>query len=666
MTVIRIPSYNTLTRHLVLSGLNPAQAGTIANLFLTWCRKSGPEWTNSRWKDLRQWYEAYLAADCEMSRCSFRPTYFARNKQGFPKGILSVLFKLRPDKALLALSINTFLVAEGMIPSQRLKFQAGLKGNGCVYTPDLKAQLLNDLHRVRIPRKRRPKSFNGEIRLPDLADFGNKSTISVGDTTIKLPKRVDGNSRVVSEKLAQSLVEAWRSTPEVTMEFLWDSGHLDYIPWDVLAPGGYQLDLNSFQSSVGVVGHIQEPELKARNIHNSHLVTQVTLEPLGRLWYSMLASIGYDLTGNIHQSFGRDCFLNQEAGVAWVQSQLAKGVCLAGADLSSATDLLSLDACIDIVNEVFFPELRSQKEYMRHVQYFCDCSRSPVWDPDVKKFIRWEQGQPLGLYPSFALLGLTNNALCMLACRKAGLPTNSYCVLGDDTIMDARAGEYYTQLVESIGGSINHTKTLTSKHIAEFAGRVVTPNDVFRKRIKFTRDGVSDDSFLEFMRTVGAPGVPLLRTRQRRLWDIFRFVPGIIVPGPWSLHSQGKPLHLRYEWYLTHVAQDRLELDQEEPLDPEFAQLEIAYLLGEDSINGVLPAPLDTLPYQGTGRVDRTMTGDPRKWLRGGKSMAEVLTTKVKDPSFVKYDVFEAREIASLNTANKQLSSASESDSVQA
>lgn len=654
MAIVRVPSYNTLTRILTLAGLNPRTSGDIARMFLNWCHRSGPEWTNSRWKDLRQWYESYLAAGSKAEEATPAP-YFARNKHGLPKGCLSAIFKLSPDKALIALSINTLLTADGMLPSQREKFRKGLQGNGARWTPELKKALMTDLRRVRIPRKLRPKSFNGEVRLPDLLDFGNKATISVGDTTLKLPTRggaMSENSRQVSEKLAKALVESWKSCPEPTMEFLWDSGHLDYIPWDVLAPGGYQLDLNSFTKSVGVVGHIQEPELKARNIHNSHLVTQVTLGPLGDLWYSMLRKIGYDLTGVLHQNVARDCFLNQESGVAWVQSQLAKGICLAGADLSSATDLLSLEACIDIVNEVYFPDLRSNPEYMRHVEYFCKCSRSPVWDPDANKLVRWEQGQPLGLYPSFALLGLTNNALCMLACLRAGLPRNSYCVLGDDTIMDSKAQPYYVELVESLGGEINHSKTLTSQYVAEFAGRVILPNNVFRKRIKFAAGGPSDDSFMEFMRAVGASGISLLKSRQRRLYNVYRFVPGIVVPGPWNLNSEGEPLTLRYEWYLTHVNVDRFLPDKGTPESPSFAQLKMAYLLGLDNDNGALPTPLDDLVYEDKPRLTSSTTGDPRKWGASGKTWAEVYDQKLKSPGFVTYEAFKELRRDSASLAN--------------
>jgi hypothetical protein len=645
--------FQTLTNLLHVAGLNLNDSKNIAQLFLKWLHSCGPSWTNSRWKDLRQWYETYLTGN------PVAPEWFAKTKKGLPKGPLGAIFRLQPKQALLALSINTLLISDEETQEQKAKFRKGLDGNGFVFTESLKRRIHDEFKGV-TPKNWREPLFDGKIRLPDLADLETgKATVPVsGGKSYRLRNRKD-SEEAAQIRLAKAMVESWKAVPEVTMEFLWNQGHLDWIPWDVLSPGGYQLELNSFPKIIGRIGHIQEPQMKQRTVASPNLVTQVTLMPLGDLWYSTLNRLGYDLDGNLHQPWARDCYRNQDAGIKWVQNQLQLSVEMAGTDLSSATDLLDLDSCIEIINTVWFPHLRDNPTYIEHVNYFKQLARSPFMDNG--EVVSWKQGQPMGLYPSFALLALTNNAIARMACLKAGCNGNDYAVIGDDYISVSKSVAYYQQWIESIGGEINHSKTLTSCKVAEFAGRLIFPDQVCLKATKLD-GGISDDNFMAFMATVGKHGKYLLKPRQRRAWEIFRFIPGYLseyltapyqvqlpdgsmldfpVPrGPFSQDGFGEPLSLRYEWYLSYVYQEKETPDRFTESDAGYRQLKMQYILSLSNEQGLLPSPLDDLNYQ-FSETNVIRKGDPRKWMTDGKTLLEVLECIASEPNFMTFTDFK-------------------------
>jgi hypothetical protein len=278
------------------------------------------------------------------------------------------------------------------------------------------------------------------------------------------------------------------------------------------------------------------------------------------------------------------------------------------------------------------------EEYLEFVQYFKEVSRQPFMDRGER--LTWKQGQPMGLIPSFALLGLTNNALGRLACLNAGLTGNEYCVLGDDIILDSRAYPYYKYWVEKIGGEINLSKTLCSDKVAEFGGRVILPNQICQKATKLY-NGISDDNFMQFMATVGSKGRRLLKPRQRRMWDIFKYIPGVLVRGPYSDDGFGESLALRYEWYLSHVENSKILPEQDIESDAGFRQLKIRYLLALDSEDDSLPSPIDDLSYQ-LSPQKAIKSGDPRKWFLSGKTLLETLEGITRQPGFLTFEDFKA------------------------
>jgi len=93
---------------------------------------------------------------------------------------------------------------------------------------------------------------------------------------------------------------------------------------------------------------------------------------------------------------------------------------------------------------------------------------------------KYEVGQPMGAYSSWAMLAITHHVLVQVAAVRAGLTGFSdYAVLGDDIVIanDAVASEYL-KIMEYLGVSINLSKSLESDRFLEFAKRWIGPNGV--------------------------------------------------------------------------------------------------------------------------------------------------------------------------------------------
>jgi hypothetical protein len=201
--------------------------------------------------------------------------------------------------------------------------------------------------------------------------------------------------------------------------------------------------------------------------------------------------------------------------------------------------------------------------YDDYVSYYREVSRADWYCPSLECTVSWKQGDPLGTGPSIGILSLSNAAAAFVGLHHAMMdgvipssevrqnPWNYFRVLGDDICMDARLEPYYERVIKALGGEINHSKTLTSDKVAEFAGRVIVPTNVFLKKIRYCEP--SDNSFMDYMSQLGDQAKFFLRPRQRQEYEFFKYVPGIAVNGPWLKDSLGVPFQSRYLWYLEEV-----------------------------------------------------------------------------------------------------------------
>lgn len=629
----------SLCKGLRACGLPRKQSLEILNVITKWNDNNGPEWTVSRLKDIRQWYETYLAGDPKP------PAWCQKGKDQLPLGIWGWLFKQPTGKVLGVLSCTTaFKVPKGASAAQIEKFNHGLNGNGFQGVSEVDNLAAFHYGRYRkiglkgpIPMFRDESKFDISImngfkplvnHLDSLA-IPDSSDITGSSIPVKSGRRNLHPSTIVEKVDALSI--SWADIPRPTVDFLARENHIDFMPIDT-AGNSYQLELDRPRTNVvGRIGCIQQGELKARWIANPNRVVQAFTRPLQKLYMETLRSLP------------TDCTHNQEAGVIWVQDQLKKGVCLAGSDLSSASDLLDRNACAKAVSAFYgFDKVDGYKSHLRH---FLEISACEWFEPITGKNVSWKQGQPLGTGPSFGLMGLTNNLCGMIACYKSGIPVDSFRVIGDDMIIDHRALDEYNGLItRCFGGEINHQKTLTSDKVAEFAGRVITPGRVYLKKVSYTDP--SDQNFLAIMAQLGPQARSLLRPRQRQAFDEVRFVPGVAVEGPWLKDSYGEPFRDRYLWYLeSSLSQERPEPDRMDHTveDELLAWQSSGHTIAEAETK--LPWPMDDSYLETQVPVNRKKLGDPR--LVDGMSTLEVIENHIQSDSWESYSEFKSRMASS-------------------
>jgi hypothetical protein len=90
------------------------------------------------------------------------------------------------------------------------------------------------------------------------------------------------------------------------------------------------------------------------------------------------------------------------------------------------------------------------------------------------KMYKYEAGNPMGAYSSWASFTLAHHFVVFQCCQKLGIRWKeaNYVILGDDIVIadDNIAREYLT-LMERYGVSVSKEKTHVSDHTYEFAKR---------------------------------------------------------------------------------------------------------------------------------------------------------------------------------------------------
>lgn len=81
---------------------------------------------------------------------------------------------------------------------------------------------------------------------------------------------------------------------------------------------------------------------------------------------------------------------------------------------------------------------------------------------------KYNAGQPMGAYSSWAVFALSHHVVTMIAAMRAGLlyPTNNYVILGDDIVVRGNTfSRNYKSLISELGVDISTHKTHTSRNI---------------------------------------------------------------------------------------------------------------------------------------------------------------------------------------------------------
>jgi len=244
----------------------------------------------------------------------------------------------------------------------------------------------------------------------------------------------------------------------------------------------------------GNVAFIQEPGAKLRSVASPYLVHQLALKPLGDAIYHLVSTLPWD------------CTYDQSKPFDVVREHLSKALEISSIDLSSATDHFPLSVQLTTLKSIFGKQ--------PDIDLFEVLSRSTWRNREIGN-VRWNKGQPLGLYPSFGTFTLTHGLLLwhLNDCRH----DNEFFVVGDDVIILKPAlADKYMDLLEQMGCPWSPSKSVTSNKLCEFAGKVITKAEVI-PQLKWRE--MSNDNFLDLCRMLGPRSRTLLSSRQKWVFD---------------------------------------------------------------------------------------------------------------------------------------------------
>jgi hypothetical protein len=449
----------------------------VQQTILHWVKHHGVEWTVNRLKDLHMQRINYDIAN--------PVRYVASHSDGTPVGSFRPLWRMELADALRVLKIYTCVKLDTPTTQQMLKFTTGVnssKWNLAYPLDNLGVRIKRNyyfLHPYRwisSPTRRAP--------IPVLLDNGDiwitsekEDSLSFDDmaSVCKLPL-VSGH---VSRYVNYYSDALWINRPTLVRNYLAQNVQ-------VHNPKMYQY------FPVGKIGFIQEKGAKLRAIANPFRIFQVALEPLGNALLDILQSLPWD------------CTFDQEKGVNFVQDSLLLGKEVSSIDLSSATDkfplkiqrelvlsILRNSACNnrEVANSLYRETQQTQGNIPQYegqgpvdleesLNIFCEISRGD-WFFKIQnqpQWISWQKGQPLGLHPSFAMFALTHGILLRNIEKKLG-KVDTFRVLGDDVVInDPKVAQQYREDLDYLGCEISVSKTLVSKMIGEFGGKIIDKN----------------------------------------------------------------------------------------------------------------------------------------------------------------------------------------------
>ena len=489
-----------LTKYTDAFGIPRRLAKPFISDVLKWISNNGIEWTVTRLKGMKL---ALVREKAGMPSCS---SWVAIKGNRF-KGAFGAIQRWshgsekKWTQSIQLLNCYTVFVAGSVTPIQEQKFLSGVNAEPTPIPESISTGVIEAIRTLRIKVR----------KLPDPSPL-----VLMNTSELKRAPHPNGKTYPESEVILESL--AYTRQTRIGWDYRSRYPRLfDAVEAGIEFNDPRDADLVDYPNSIGKIGLIQEPGFKLRAVANPGRIYQAALKPLGDALYNLLPSLPWDCTHNQSKPFDV------------IQDQLHKGLPTFSVDLSDATSHFPLSLQMEALKTIFGD--------CDDVRLFGDLSRAPWFY--VNDFISWKRGQPLGLYPSFAAFALTHGLL--LYYLNGNRHNNMFFVLGDDVvILDSDLHDLYRITLEILGCPVSVAKSLSSNDMAEFGGKLLTPNRVI-PQTKWRQ--VSDDSFIDIVRNIGPRAVGLLRNRQREVVKLLWTVPDFM--GGLGFNPEGIPLQDR-------------------------------------------------------------------------------------------------------------------------
>jgi len=527
-----------IQRRFICYGLPAHAACSLEADILKWENHSGPEWTVKRLKSLKQDFIRIQAGDEPK-------TWVRKNRDGRWFGVWGFLIKYASNSlSCFETVLNCLMVYSGFIPSEPTdKHIEALRASVESKPVEIPEEICDDVAK------------HAAVLFGDQNSLGPHQPLLTfrGKVAVKAPVfPLDRSSVLQCESLEKEF--EWLKNPYHKL-FL----NRHYTVYEKVLEGidnislceplqglsGASFHLSEYGAFETVHSRLRPPFMsvdagrlcpltkdggwKVRWIASPYRIHQLALQPLGSAIFGLLDSLPWD------------CTFDQSKPYNVVQEHLKEGGTAFAVDLSSATDYFPLSLQLSVLRAIFGP--------VPDIDLFEELSRSDWTCKKPFLTVRWTNGQPMGLYPSFPAFALTHGVLLHLL--SGGVP-NRFFVLGDDVlILHQPTYERYIQTLKLLGCPYNPDKTIISSGLTEFAGKIITPERVVSA---FKWRDPSSNNFMELMRTFGQRFEPLLRHRERVVYQqVKRFLP------PYGCnHSDGPAKDLKEVVELTELFESKL------------------------------------------------------------------------------------------------------------
>lgn len=489
-----------INKHLIQRRLKVLQIDAhltkpFINMVFRWLDQSGPEWTAKRLKSLKNDFIQLHA-----NSATIQTPWVKVNKSHTRfRGILGLIqdYSFTSDKnfnkVLNLMNVYTAFQSDTLLPSQEEKFISAVTDKG-VEVPEKYHQMLSN----------------------------NFETLKTIDSQSKVsgPLLLSGYRKPAHMK--RTINEVRYSFRQSVFQNLLIEFHELLYPSlvDLLGFRGYYTD-QPFPN-LGEIGITQEPGLKARFYAAPMIWIQHVLRPLGSEMYSYIKS---------HTPW--DCTFDQDKAIPDIQVHLKAHKKVYCYDLSSATDRFPLELQVTMMNSLF-----TNNSWHKHIELFKELCKIPF--NFQGKPLKWERGQPLGMFPSFAMFTLTHGML--LYALNEYKWNNQFYVLGDDVIiLDDKLAENYENALKDLDIPYSPEKTLNSFEFGEFTGRIVLPDTVF-PMLKWKT--VNPNNYLDTVKNWGLPSLSLL---PRKVQSAVKAISAL--PEPWGkgYNPEGLSLSERFQ-----------------------------------------------------------------------------------------------------------------------
>lgn len=476
-----------LMHRLSVIGIQPVLSISLVNEFGKWVDNCGWEWSISRCKSIK--------VDILRRKTNLPPlTWIRKNSKGELKGPFGMLLRLSSNnkrcfrKCLQAIQMYTYFESDRLTPNQKKKFVESVT-SAPVKVPCYLIENIREATQLVV----RGWDLNPPEPLFAYRGSPSKRAPTMWGRSVKQDSSFEAEFDYFDSPEGRMLFKEFPNLLSAVFK------GFEGFPLHKRPKYGFDSKRIYRSPIYGKIGFIQEAGFKLRAVASPYRWLQRALEPLGDVLYH-----------NVIKKLPWDCTFDQSKAFPTIKQHLAWGNTVHSIDLSSATDYFPLEMQTAVMEEIF---RGPDKLNLESIALFKKASRGKWYCQNSE--ISWTKGQPLGLYPSFAIFTLTHGLL--LYALNGNSHNNDFFVVGDDVvIMDDTLYRDYILALQDMGCPWSPTKSISSNTLSEFAGKIVTEDQIISA---FKWRKLSDDNFIDICRTLGPKSRSLLSRDQRVVFD---------------------------------------------------------------------------------------------------------------------------------------------------